>query len=99
MLSDWLDRYTSRAPAALRSRVHEYALAFEPEIDLPDRLAGAARTALSRVLAHPGDRSVALDLLAADALITLALLAQSQTRPERLGEFATAVLQGRRPPA
>jgi hypothetical protein len=35
---------------------------------------------------------VALDLLAADALITLALLAQAQAAPERLGEFAVALL-------
>jgi hypothetical protein len=44
-------------------------------------------------LAHPGDRSVALDLLAADALITLALLAQAQTAPEQLEEFAISVLR------
>jgi hypothetical protein len=51
---------------------------------------------LDRVLSHPGDRSVALDLLAADALITLALLAQADTAPERLEEFATSVLRARR---
>jgi hypothetical protein len=45
------------------------------------------------VLTHPGDRSVALDLLAADALITLSLLAESQRRPERLGEFAADLLR------
>ncbi len=32
----------------------------------------------TRVLSHPGDRSAALDLLAADALITLALQAQAE---------------------
>jgi hypothetical protein len=36
---------------------------------------------------------VALDLLAADALITLALLAQAQTAPDRLEEFAISVLR------
>jgi hypothetical protein len=45
------------------------------------------------VVAHPGDRSVALDLLAADALITLALLAEAQRHPERLGEFATGLIR------
>jgi len=45
------------------------------------------------VLSHPGDRSVALDLLAADALITLALLAQAQTAPDQLEEFAISVLR------
>jgi hypothetical protein len=44
------------------------------------------------VLTGGGDRSVALDLLAADALVTLALLAQAQASPERLGEFAASVL-------
>ena len=54
----------------------------------PVSLAAAGRRALERVAAHPGDRSVALELLAADALITLALLAQAEREPERLGEFA-----------
>jgi hypothetical protein len=34
------------------------------------------------VVPHPGARSVALDLLAAEALITLALLAQAQVAPD-----------------
>lgn len=56
-------------------------------------LAAAGQAALDRVVAHPGDRSVALDLLAADALITLALLAQAEAAPERLEEFASSVLR------
>jgi hypothetical protein len=56
-------------------------------------LAAAGRRALEQVVAHPGDRSVALDLLAADALITLALLAEAQRRPERLGEFAAGLIR------
>jgi hypothetical protein len=62
-------------------------------LTLPQSLAAASQAALNRVLSRPGDRSVALDLLAADALITLALLAQAQTAPERLEEFATSVLR------
>jgi hypothetical protein len=72
--------------------VLEYALpadGTEPAL----ALAAAGRRALERVVAHPGDRSVALDLLAADALITLALLAESQHRPERLGRFAAGLLR------
>jgi hypothetical protein len=42
---------------------------------------------------------VALDLLAADALVTLALLAQAQASPERLGEFAAVVLRDVSPAA
>jgi len=59
----------------------------------PDALARSGRRALDWVLARAGDRSVALDLLAADALVTLALLAQAESAPERLDDFATGVLR------
>ena len=59
----------------------------------PEALSASGRRALDRVLARAGDRSVALDLLAADALVTLALLAQAEQAPERLGAFAAALLQ------
>jgi hypothetical protein len=91
VLSDWLDRHTRLAPAALRSRVMEYAAAGGGEPSAA--LAAAGRRALDRVLDHPGDRTAALDLLAADALITLALLAEAQQRPERLEEFAAGLLR------
>jgi hypothetical protein len=59
-----------------------------------DVLARAGRHALQHVVAHPeGDRSIALDLLAADALITLALLAQAQAAPGVLEEFASSLLR------
>jgi hypothetical protein len=89
---DWLNRHTSQAPTALRGRVGEYALAASGSTCV-SALAAAAQSALARVLSHPGDRSAALDLLAADALITLALQAQAEDAPERLEEFATSVLQ------
>ncbi len=94
----WLDRRTSQAPPALRTRVTEYALAASGD-SLSALLSAAAHAALSRVLSHSGDRSAALDLLAADALITLALRAQAEQAPERLEEFATAVLRTSRHPA
>jgi hypothetical protein len=88
-MGGWLDRHTRRAPAALRSRAREYAGgAPDPSAEA---LAAAGREALDVVLAHPGDRSAALDLLAADALITLALLAQAERHPERLGDFAAGL--------
>ena len=90
--ADWLDRHTAHAPSALRHRVHSYTAASAGD-SLPLQLSVAADAALTRVLNQPGDRSVALDLLAADALITLALLAQAQTAPERLEEFAISVLR------
>lgn len=95
MLGDWLDRHTSQAPTALRARVAQYAFRGTAP-SLPTTLAAAGHAALDRVLSHPGDRSVALDLLAADALITLALLAQAQTAPEQLEEFASSVLRAAR---
>jgi hypothetical protein len=92
VVADWLDQHTSQAPTALRARVRQYALLAEGA-SLPHVLASAGQTALDQVLSHPGDRSAALDLLAADALITLALLAQAETSPDRRDEFATLVLQ------
>ena len=57
-------------------------------------LARAGRHALQFVAAHPdGDRSIALDLLAADALITLALLSQAQDASGALEEFASSLLR------
>jgi len=44
------------------------------------------------VLVRPGDRSVALDLLAADALVTLALKAQAAHDPASLDRFAGELL-------
>jgi hypothetical protein len=92
VVADWLDQHTSRAPDALRARVQQYARASSAPT-LPLMLAAAGQTALERALGHPGDRSSALDLLAADALITLALLAQAEAAPERLEAFATVVIR------
>jgi hypothetical protein len=94
-VADWLDQHTSQAPPALRAKVREYALQASGA-SLPHVLACAGQTALDQVLSHPGDRSAALDLLAADALITLALLAQAETDADCLDEFATLVLHAPR---
>jgi hypothetical protein len=48
--------------------------------------------ALDAAAQQPEGRGAALDLLAADALITLALLAQAESDPSRLHEFATRIL-------
>ena len=95
-LSDWLDQHTSQAPSALRARVRELALAASADTRATT-LSRAGQAALDRVLSHSGDRSAALDLLAADALITLALQFQAQDAPELLEEFATSVLRASRP--
>jgi hypothetical protein len=90
--ADWLLQYTRQSPPLLRARVHQYADAATGP-SLAGALSVAADAALTQVLSHPGDRSIALDLLAADALITLALLAQAQTAPDQLEEFAISVLE------
>jgi hypothetical protein len=95
VVADWLDQHTSQAPRALRARVRQYAL-LASGASLPHLLASAGQTALDQALSHPGDRAAALDLLAADALITLALLAQAEINTDRLDEFATLVLQAPR---
>ena len=96
-LTTWLERHTATAPPALRARVQEHALAVRPGRPVAETLAEAGGRALDRVVAHPGDRSVALDLLAADALVTLALLAQAEDRPAELAAFADSLLQAARP--
>jgi hypothetical protein len=68
-------------------------VAATPAGPLPERLAAAGRRALALVEASPGDRASALDLLAADALVTLALLAQAETAPAALAAFARAELR------
>jgi hypothetical protein len=63
---------------------------------IAEHLALAAERVLAIVEEHPGDRTIALDLLAADALITLALLAQAEAAPETLGAFAEGLLSAER---
>lgn len=55
------------------------------------RLASAGEEALASAIAAGGDRAAALDLLAADALVTLALLEQAERDPAALGEAAAAI--------
>ena len=90
----WLLRHTARAPAALRERVRQHVRSVPPGSSVAETLAEASREALRQVERDPtAGRPVALDLLAADALITLALLAQAQAEPAGLQRFATELLQ------
>jgi len=93
---EWLERRTAKAPASLRRRVLEHAAAVTEGGSLAEYLSLAAERVLAIVEEHPGDRSIALDLLAADALITLALLAQAEAAPAELGAFAEALLAAER---
>ena len=83
----------ARAPAALRQRVLEHVRTVAPSGNAPADLARAAHLSLDGVLAAPGDRTVALDLLAADGLITLALLRQAEDDPASLVAFARSVTE------
>lgn len=96
-LSSWLEQRTTSAPEALRRRVAEYAGRVPAGSTLAASLASASQAALDRALQHSTGRSAALDLLAADALVTLALLAQAEQSPEHLAAFAEDILQAHRP--
>jgi hypothetical protein len=92
----WLVERTAHGPEALRERVLEHAAAVQEGDSTAEQLALAAERVLAIVEEHPGDRGIALDLLAADALITLALLAQTESAPEALGRFAEGLLSAER---
>lgn len=86
---EWAEQRTKAAPQFLRARVVALvSMATLPPGTVPERLAYAGRRALENVCKHPGDRTVALDLLAADALITMAMLAQAEHDPTQLGDLA-----------
>ncbi len=95
-LERWLAAHTAAAPATLKERVLEHVRAVDDGGTVAERLALAAERVLAIVEEHPGDRGIALDLLAADAIITLALLAQAEAAPERLGAFAEGLLAAER---
>lgn len=97
--ASWAVRRTDGAPEALRARVAEW-LAGRPEGDLgAETLLEAGRDALRATTGQPGGRSVALDLLAADALVTLALLFAAEHDPAGLEGFARAARCGEGRPA
>jgi hypothetical protein len=86
-LAAWLGTRTADAPPPLRECVREYA-GRAHGTDPAQALASAGRQALARATESPGDRSSALDLLAADGLITLALLWTAEHEPARLASVA-----------
>ena len=92
-LAAWVEARTARAPAALRQRVLDHVAAIAPSVNPATDLADAAHHSLAGVLAAPGDRTVALDLLAADGLITLALLRQAEDDPAGLVAFARSLTE------
>jgi Flp pilus assembly protein CpaB len=87
--SAWLQRRSEGAPALLRERVLAYAQEGDPAG--PDSLGAAGLRALDATLNLGPDRRAALDLLAADALVTLALLAQAEADPAGLASLAQSL--------
>lgn len=92
-LPAWLDRHAAQAPPVLGERARAYVASIPSGAPDAEVLAAAATAALEDVARQRQGREAALDLLAADALITLALLSQATQDPSRLHEFATRVLQ------
>jgi len=84
----WFAARTAGAPPALRTRAAEYLAQIPAGGPVASRLAAAATLALTGVLGRGRERSAALDLLTADSLITLALLAQAEAGPDELERFA-----------
>lgn len=88
---DWFERESAGAPEVLRAHAGRFLESAPATPDIAHALAQAAAAALSAALARGRDRSAALDLLAADALVTLALKARAVERPDTLAAFAAAV--------
>jgi hypothetical protein len=88
----WLSARLDETPGELADRALEF-LAAAPDQPLPDRLAEAGRLALARATEGGTGRGVALDLVAADALVTLALAAQVESAPSDLARFARRLRQ------
>lgn len=85
----WMAEHTKDGPPGLRARAAEFLDQVPPGGTLASRLASAASLALTSVLGQGRDRAAALDLLTADTLLTLALLAQAERAPGDLGRFAS----------
>jgi len=89
----WLDARRPAPPPTLRAHLGRRAQD-GPGV-LPDHLADAGRALLARVLARPeAGRELALDLLAADALVTYAFEAQAEHDAGGLVALARRVAGG-----
>lgn len=88
--ADWVASHTAGAPTRLRDQVVSHFNA-APAGSLTSRLAHAGDAALRAATTAGRGRGTALDLLAADALITLALLATAQRDPAALTDTAVAL--------
>jgi hypothetical protein len=83
----WLDARANGAPDRLRERMNQ-ALTGSNEATIADELAAAAESCLRAALKNPSQRASALDLLAADALLTHACEAAAEQGGDALARFA-----------
>ncbi len=89
----WLAARRPAAPATLVEPMTRWLE--DSPAGLPDHLAQAGRALLERVLARPqGGRELALDLLAADALVTYAFEAQAEEDAGGLVHLAERIAGG-----
>jgi hypothetical protein len=89
--AEWLAASAPGSPAELVTRAREWLSRIPGSGIASEDLARAGREALGAVIASAGGRPAAADLLAADALITLALEARAAEDPATLGAFAANV--------
>lgn len=87
VVREWFDAHVAAAPTVLVDRAGEF-LARATGGTAAERCAMAGSVALLAAEEHGAGREAALDLLAADALITLALLDVAERAPATLGEEA-----------
>lgn len=84
---EWLDARTPAPPPELRARMAE---ALQPAQTRAGALAEGALACLKAALDRGGERAAALDLLAADALLTYAMEAAAEAGAEALAEMTDA---------
>lgn len=89
----WFAEHSVGAPDALRARAAQHLAAAPAAPSVAETLAAAAERALAAVISQGRDRAAALDLLAADALVTLSLLAQAEAAPAALDGFADTLVR------
>ena len=88
--ASWVRERTEGAPGPLTDCVRRLAGDVR-EGGLVNGLLAGARVALEQAVNGPPGRGTAGDLLAADALVTLALLAVAEQEPDRLAVAARSI--------
>lgn len=91
MGSAWLQAKIAESPPPLQERLREAVAGIDPAADLPGALLAAARDLLEDVRDRLESRDAALDLLAADGLLTLACELTAASDPETLEECCRAM--------